>query len=104
VANDDKIVAQIVGEAWADDAFKRRLLANPTEVMREYGLDIPPGMRVVMHENTADTRHVVLPAKPDAFEARGNVLAAIRILTVPFALFLPRRGGGGKGGERKRPG
>jgi hypothetical protein len=55
---------QVVAQAWSDEAFKRRLLAEPATVMREQGLDVPPGVELRVVENTGTVAHLVLPAKP----------------------------------------
>jgi hypothetical protein len=52
----DKQWGQIVTKAWADEGFKRRLLANPAAVLKEYGLPVPPGAQIRIHENTACPR------------------------------------------------
>jgi len=56
---------QIVAQAWSDDSFKQRLLADPAAVMAEQGLTAPTGKQLRIVEDTADTVHVVLRAKPD---------------------------------------
>src|SRR5437868_26022 len=37
---------QIVARAWADPAFKERLLAQPTAVLGEHGISVPAGTGV----------------------------------------------------------
>jgi hypothetical protein len=59
---------QIVGRAWADGAFKRRLLADPTGVLRENGLAVPPGVQVRVVEDTDRAMHLTLPQKPSSEE------------------------------------
>ncbi|MCA9527155.1 MAG: hypothetical protein KC549_12755 [Myxococcales bacterium] len=54
---------QIVRAAWESDSFKKMLLDNPVGVLQAAGMD--PGVaNVQIHEDTATTRHFVLPAKP----------------------------------------
>jgi len=62
---------QIVGRAWADDDFKRRLLADPARVLAEYGLAQPAGRRIEILEDpswvpecTAEVLYLGLPGKP----------------------------------------
>ena len=55
---------QVVARAWSDEAFKRRLLAEPGAVLREQGLEIPAGVDVRMMEDTATAVHLVLPPRP----------------------------------------
>lgn len=33
--------AKIFAKAWTDEAFKKRLISNPAEVMKEHGVDAP---------------------------------------------------------------
>lgn len=56
----------IVARAWADDAFKARLLTDPKSVLRENGLEPPAGAEVRIVEDTPEVRHFVLPASPTA--------------------------------------
>jgi hypothetical protein len=55
---------QIVKKAWQDEDFKKRLLAEPTAVLKEYDLEIQPGIQVRVIENTDKIIHLTLPAKP----------------------------------------
>ena len=52
---------RIIAKAWADDAFKARLLADPAAVAAAEGIAVPAGVKIVVHENKADELHVVLP-------------------------------------------
>ncbi len=56
--------AHVVGNAWADAEYKARLLAHPAAVLKEAGVELPPGLRLRVVENTADVTHLVLPAEP----------------------------------------
>jgi hypothetical protein len=55
---------QVIARAWSDDSYKQRLLADPAAVMAEHGLTPPAGKQVRVVEDTADTVHAVLPARP----------------------------------------
>ena len=57
---------RIIAKAWADDGFKARLLADPAAVAAAEGIEVPAGVKIVIHENVAGELHVVLPAKPHA--------------------------------------
>ena len=55
--------SKLVAQAWADDKLKQQLIANPTAVLREQGIEVPGGeVRVV--ENTEKVSYLVLPAEP----------------------------------------
>jgi len=56
--------AKVVARAWTDDAFKAKLLSNPTAALAEVGIRIPPSVTVKVLENTQDTLHLVLPPVP----------------------------------------
>lgn len=58
------IIARVIALAWQDEAYKKRLLAHPVEVLREEGLEVPKGMRVKVLEDTPTLRHLVIPVKP----------------------------------------
>ena len=60
----DKQWSQIVARAWADEAFKSRLIAEPKTVLREHGLEISPEVEVKVVEDANEVRHFVLPANP----------------------------------------
>ena len=57
---------QMVARAWADPEVKTKLLADPVGVMREVGLEPPPGRQIRVVEDTGDVLHLVLPSKPSA--------------------------------------
>ena len=65
---------QIVAKAWSDHAFKQRLIANPAEVLRENGLDVPQGTEVRLVEGEAEAEIsaglmvLSLPPKPSSEE------------------------------------
>jgi hypothetical protein len=64
-ANDwGKKWARIVARAWADEGFKKRLLADPAAVLKEARLQVPAGIRVRVVEDTDETLHLTLPQKP----------------------------------------
>lgn len=47
-----------------DEGFKQRLLADPAAVLKEEGVETPPGIEVRVVANTEKVFHFVLPAKP----------------------------------------
>ncbi|MDE0451664.1 MAG: NHLP leader peptide family RiPP precursor [Gammaproteobacteria bacterium] len=59
----------IVEKAATDADFRDGLLADPkATISREFDVTIPDGLRIVVHENDADTVHLPLPAKPQILE------------------------------------
>lgn len=72
------ILSKIVAQAWLDEEFKKRLIANPANVLEENGITIPNGVQVSVNENaviendrivapcSGDLKHyeILLPPKP----------------------------------------
>jgi len=56
--------SKVVAEAWADDAFKRRLMKNPASALKKFGIDVPQGLELRVVENTDKVRYITLPPKP----------------------------------------
>lgn len=44
--------------------YRRRAVREPRAVLREFGLDLPPGVAVRVHDSTADMRYLVVPERP----------------------------------------
>ncbi len=54
--------AQLVARADESEDFRRRLVADPKSVISaEFGVSIPEGFNVQVHEDSATTAHMVLP-------------------------------------------
>lgn len=60
----EKQWSQIVARAWADEAFKGRLVEDPRAVLREHGLELSPEVEVRVCEDRPGVRHFLLPASP----------------------------------------
>jgi hypothetical protein len=74
-----RIMNRIIAKAWADDAFKERLLTDSRRVLEEEGIPVPPGVEVKVVEQTDTQFYVVLPKKPtdsELIEELGNREAA----------------------------
>jgi nitrile hydratase len=46
-------------------AYRSRVVREPRAVLAEFGLHLPDGIRVAVHDSTADMRYIVIPARPD---------------------------------------
>lgn len=73
----NKKVGQITAKAWNDAAFKQRLLSDPNAVMKEYGLEVPAGVKIKIVEDTDTVSHLSLPPKPTGKELSEEDLAAV---------------------------
>jgi hypothetical protein len=62
----DKAWGQIVAQAWQDEGFKRRLLADPAAVLKAHGIAMPPGVAIKVVENTDKVIYLTLPVWPAA--------------------------------------
>ena len=52
----------LIERGTTDAAFRARLLADPKAAIKEgLGMDLPAGFNIVVHEDLADTGHLVLP-------------------------------------------
>ena len=69
--------AKVVAKAWSDDTYKERLLRDPRAVLAEAGLEVPSSVEIAVVEDSAQKRHLVLPAKPAEGEIREEALAGV---------------------------
>ena len=61
---------QLIEKAIADGEFRSRLMADPkAAVEAETGVTVPAEFNVEVHEDTADTSHLVLPPPAQLGEA-----------------------------------
>jgi nitrile hydratase len=49
-------------------AYRSRVVVEPREVLREFGLELPPDRRIAVHDSSADLRYLVLPQRPGGTE------------------------------------
>jgi len=45
-------------------AYRSRTVADPRGVLAEFGVELPKGVEVRVHDSTADLRYIVLPMRP----------------------------------------
>lgn len=57
-------IAKTIARAWAEPEFKKKLVGDPRSALAEHGIEVPEGVTVKTVENTDDTVHLVLPARP----------------------------------------
>jgi nitrile hydratase len=72
--------------------YRSRVVREPRAVLREFGLDLPDGVTVRVHDSNADMRYLVLPMRPTGTEALGEEQLAALVtrdsmigVTVPVA-------------------
>jgi hypothetical protein len=57
-------IAGVMNRAISDAAFRQQLIAAPAATLQSAGVEVPQGMEVLVQENTATLRNLVLLAKP----------------------------------------
>jgi len=60
-----KKYAKIVAKAWADDDYKKKLIENPKEILKQEGIVIPDNIKIRILENSETKLNFILPPKPD---------------------------------------
>ena len=58
------VYAEAVRKAWADPAFRAKLLADPRAALADEGAAMPAGLTIKVVENTESVIHLVLPPRP----------------------------------------
>ena len=56
-----RAIEDLILELYGDPDLKKRFLENPTALLKERGLEIPPEIVLRVVEDTPDVRHIVLP-------------------------------------------
>lgn len=59
-----KAWAKIIAKCWSDPEFKQQVISNPAQALPNAGLEVQPGLKVVVHENVQGTCHLTIPQKP----------------------------------------
>ena len=55
---------RIIAKCWEDEAFKKRLMADPAGTLKSEGLKFPEGVTISVLENSPEIWTLVIPAKP----------------------------------------
>ena len=72
-------------------AYRSRVVAEPREVLREFGMEVPENKRVAVHDSSADLRYLVLPQRPQGTEGMSeDELAALVTLDSLIGTNAPR--------------
>ncbi|GAA5132991.1 nitrile hydratase subunit alpha [Pseudonocardia adelaidensis] len=51
---------------YKSEAYRARVVREPRAVLAEFGLELPAGTEIVVHDTSAESRHMVLPIRPDS--------------------------------------
>lgn len=60
----EKQWAKLIAQAWADEGFKNRLLADPKSVLKENGIEFPEHITINISDSKENEIHLTLPHKP----------------------------------------
>ena len=72
-------------------AYRSRVVVEPREVLREFGLKLPKGKRIAVHDSSADLRYLVLPQRPEGTEGMSeDELAALVTRDSLIGMDVPR--------------
>jgi hypothetical protein len=58
-----QILNQVAARALEEDDYRQQLIDDPVAVLTDAGLDVPEGVTLIVHENTEDVIHLVLPTQ-----------------------------------------
>ena len=60
----EKQRGEIIARAWEDPEYKKRLLSNPKEALKEMGVEVPEGVNLTVLESSMKQSYLVLPPEP----------------------------------------
>ena len=49
---------------YKSEAYRSRVVREPRAVLAEFGLELPASTGIVVHDTSAESRHMVLPVRP----------------------------------------
>ena len=50
---------------YKSEAYRSRVVREPRAVLAEFGLELPEDTEIVVHDTSAESRHMVLPMRPE---------------------------------------
>ena len=50
---------------YKSEEYRARVVREPRAVLAEFGLELPADTEIVVHDTSAESRHMVLPMRPD---------------------------------------
>src|SRR6266849_9110253 len=57
---------------YKDPAYRSRIVREPRQVLREFGLDLDDQVEVRVHDSSSEVRYIVLPERPAGTESRSE--------------------------------
>jgi len=68
--------SKIISKIWEDPKFKEEFMKNPRFFLQNEGIEIPENVNVIVHENTENEIHLIIPQEP-IVELTDNELKAM---------------------------
>jgi hypothetical protein len=79
-----QILNEVAARALDDDDYRQQLIDDPATVLRDAGLEVPDGITLIVHENTDDELHLVLPSRPGEPLSIEEVDVSVIVVAHPF--------------------
>jgi nitrile hydratase len=57
---------------YKSEAYRARVVREPRAVLAEFGLELPADTEIVVHDTSAESRHMVLPMRPESTAGLGE--------------------------------
>jgi nitrile hydratase subunit alpha len=57
---------------YKSEAYRARVVREPRAVLAEFGLELPDDVEIVVHDTSAESRHMVLPMRPEGADGLGE--------------------------------
>ena len=71
-----ELKSRVLSKAGEDNVFRAHLIADPkAAIASEVGTVVPDGFDIVVHEDSANTAHLVLPPSSELTEAELGTIA-----------------------------
>ncbi|WP_256759390.1 NHLP leader peptide family RiPP precursor [Cohnella sp. WQ 127256] len=69
----ESLKVQIIKKAWAEPEFKKALLSEPKQAIKEaFGVDIPAGIDLKVVEENPALYYLILPPNPEDVVSGGS--------------------------------
>ncbi len=59
-----EVQSKVIARAWKDEEFCKKLLTNPKEALKEFGIDLPENVHITAVQEEANHLYFVLPQLP----------------------------------------
>jgi len=84
------IAAEVIVNAWKDEAYRQKVIGDPAGVLKEAGLTLPADCRVTVLESTSAVSHISIPRLEDmaAGDKEQFMAELARLIPMPAGLEL----------------